>query len=600
MIKKVHLVIGGLILLAPVSSVKAETLRQAVEAALAAHPSVEAAQAAIHIVRQEKKEQRSGYFPELNASTSWGRIFGDNSTSRGLTVDRGQAYSWLWEGSGSMTQLIFDGFETRNRVQAVGARLESEEYNVSDVKENLAFQTVQAYITVLQMQHIIHRTQSYRKQIQNYKDRIEDMVAEGAADESEAAQARDLDVLLERVLIEYQGQLDAAYASYKQFVGRMPLSNLQLPQISASQLPANVDNAIAQASLDHPLVLSLQKQAQAIEYDIEAEKGGFFPDLSGELSYLKRDQVEEIGGELVDGRALIKMNWTFATGGAQSARVKRSRAEYAESIAQQKEAIRQIEGDVRRSYAQFEMATRQFNLLNKREKVLKDLFEAYEVQFEGARVRLLQLMQSENDLFNTQIDLMNAKYQYLLSQYAVLASMGDLQHYFFDMPAMLRHVHNSYEHGQSGSVRDSEIPIQQSPLYKHYKQTHDRNVYPHPVVTKNEMVIGDIGSVSVHKQILQEDNESTAIDAMASETEEKMFVTEEFSSPPMKYDDSALHSWNDTMFSSDVLAEQVEQSVASSLPVITHDNVSVDNAKVKTKMPAIRKSPERVILDYTE
>ena len=171
---------------------------------------------------------------------------------------------------------------------------------------------------------------------------------------------------------------------------------------------------------------STQKEIEAANYDIKAEKAGYYPDVDGELSYLQRDQREEIGGEAEDARAVIKVSWAFETGGGQNARTRRTKAQYAEAIAKNQENIRVVEGEIRRAYAEYETAQKQLSLINKRESAAQDLLEAYKVQFEGAVVRLLQIMQAENQLFNTQLEAITADYRNILSHYIVLGSMGKI------------------------------------------------------------------------------------------------------------------------------------------------------------------------------
>ena len=91
----------------------AETLQRSVVAALNHHPSVTAAMANRDAYIEEKKEQFSGYFPAISVGAAGGRIYGDNSTTRGLSVTRGAGYSGYGEGSISLTQMLFDGFEVK-------------------------------------------------------------------------------------------------------------------------------------------------------------------------------------------------------------------------------------------------------------------------------------------------------------------------------------------------------------------------------------------------------------------------------------------------------------------------------------------------------
>lgn len=404
----------------------AETLRDSVDQALAAHPSIESALAQKVVAKEDVHQTRSGLFPEVSTNVTAGRIFGDNSTSRGLSVSRGTAYSWLGEGSASLTQPIFDGMETFNRIDAARARNESADYNVIDVKENLAISAVQAHLSVMQAQAILDKTKSYYGVIEDYLDRIKLMVDEGVADETEAAQAKNISLMLKSTVTDYEGQLETAYATYREIIGQMPQSELIKPPTLDRLIQEDLESAIENAKTTHPLALSGLKDLEAAGFDVKAEKGVYLPDVDGEVSYLKRDQREEIGGEVEDARAVIKVSWDFETGGAQMARTRQKRAEYSDILAKNSETMRTIEADVRRAYAEYETAKKQVELVRKREVVTEDLFEAYQTQFEGARVRLLQLMQAENQLFNSQLETISAEYRYLFGQYAILASTGQL------------------------------------------------------------------------------------------------------------------------------------------------------------------------------
>ncbi len=404
----------------------AETLQETVQQALVAHPSIEAAQANKNILEEDRKEARSGLFPELSTSVSAGRVFADTSTTRGLSVTRGSAYSWFGEGNASLTQPIFDGNETFNRIDAAEERSKSADFDITDVRENLALQAIQAHLSVLQAQATLDKTTSYIQVIESYLSRIQLMVDEGVADQSEVSQAENISLLLQSALSDYKGQLKAAIANYQQVVGNVPKGELIKPSMQSVRIPDDIDQAINQAKSNHPLIEAGERSLRAAAFDVKAEKAGYLPDFDGEMSYLQRDQEEDIGGEVKDARALLRMSWGFELGGAQKARTTRSREQYSEILAQNRETVRNIEGDIRRAYAEYQTSKNQVDLVKKRESVTSELFEAYKTQFEGARVRLLQLMQAENQLFNAQLESITAEYRYLLSQYNVLASTGEL------------------------------------------------------------------------------------------------------------------------------------------------------------------------------
>lgn len=408
-------------------SAYAASLEEAARQSLQTHPSIEAAKAVLDSTRETKSEARAGYFPDIALGAAAGRIYGDNATSRGLSVTRGAGYSYYGEGTASMSQMLFDGFETPRRVAAANARMNAANASVDDISESLALRAVQSYIDLLRARKGLAMVQGYGSQIDDYLARIADMVEQGASDEVELQQARDVSIILKAINAEYAAQVRAAEARYSEVTGVAPPEDMSEPQDRSSSVENDPAAAIAFAKDTHPALRAAMMQAEAAEYDISAEQATLYPDVNGELSYLKSDKDDVLGGEVIDGRALVRMSWGFSTGGEQLARIRRSKYTKAESQARQAELERQIEQNIRLAYSEYSNASQQMQLLLERRDLNEKLFGAYETQFEGARVNLLQLMQAHNQLFNTQLEVNNGYYRLMNAQYAVLASSGKLR-----------------------------------------------------------------------------------------------------------------------------------------------------------------------------
>jgi adhesin transport system outer membrane protein len=404
---------------------KAETLQETLQQAMISHPSIKGALASKDVAEQGREEVKSDLYPFINAGTSVGYVYANNSTSRGLTVSRGSGSSGIWEGNASLTQPLYNGWQTQNRIGAADARIQAADLTVTDAKQNLALQATQAHIALLQAQETLGKTQSYINTIDDYLDRIQFMVDEGVADETEVTQAQNISLQLKSSLQDSEGQMQAALVNYNEVVGRVPRTTLVKPDY-VTNLPMDIEVAISQAQSIDPIILANKKEMEALGFEVKAEKGALHPDVNAELSGIRREQREIIGGELLDARALLTVNWDFETGGASKARQRQSMAQYSELEAQNEEQMRVIEGDVRRAYAELRTAQSQVDLVRQRENVTQELFGAYKTQFEGAVVRLLQIMQAENQVYNAQLESIAAEYRYLFAQYAVLASIGEL------------------------------------------------------------------------------------------------------------------------------------------------------------------------------
>lgn len=405
----------------------AETLDKSVETALLYHPSVESAKQEADIVKQERKEQFSGYFPHLSVTGTGGRIYGDNATSRGLSTTRGAGYSYLWEGSFTARQMLFDGFRTSSMVDSADARKAAADLNIIDVRENLALNTVRSYIDLQRTQKALDMFAEQAKKVDDYIKRIGNAVDEGAADESELQQANDIRVVLDGLIDDYENQKRTAQAYYFELTGRLPEDELEQAVPRKDLLPEDLAEAVGYARENHPLLKAAVFTADSSKYDTDAEKSSLFPTVDGELSYLKTDKADIIGGEVEDARAVMRLNWNFDVGGGQIARIKQRRHQYQESLSKMNELKRQIERGVRLAYSDYKLAVEQLDNQERRRTLNYKLFETYKTQFEGARITLVQLLQSDNQLFTANLEKMNGEYRVLAAQYAALASMGRLQ-----------------------------------------------------------------------------------------------------------------------------------------------------------------------------
>lgn len=449
-------------------NLRAESLNDAVASALQGNPGIDAAQAGRDALGQDVNEKRSDYFPQLALEAVGGRIYGDNATSRGLSVTRGAGYSGYGEGSVTLTQPIFNGFQTNDRVHAAVARRDSADYGVTNTREDLALRTALAYLDVVRGQESINRIKAYGRTLDSYVDRIQKMVKEGGADASLAQQATDIRRQLDNTLASSEGQLQSAVAIYTELVGHAPDGRLEKPVPPMDIIPAGPADAVSYAHDHHPSLKAAELNVKAADMDRKAEQASYFPTLSGQLSYLKSDERDLLGGEVTDARAVLKMNWNYAVGGAERARVRKTIYQREQSRAQHQDLDRQIARRIEVAYSENKTAEEQGKIQRERVKINEGLFTTQKQQFEGGKVNLLQLEQTDNSLFNARIALMNDEYKALAAKYTILATMGRLQDAMTASPAPMpqpQRKASAEDHVSSPAVTRT-VPVQTSDSFE--------------------------------------------------------------------------------------------------------------------------------------
>lgn len=403
----------------------AESLYDAVHQAITTHPSIEAAKAAQGATDETVREQRSSYFPEISATITGGRIYADNSTSRGLNVTRGVGYSNLGEGTATLSQRVLDWGETGNKVDAAKARASAASSTVVGTEETVAIRAIQAYVGLLRAGELKDKAKANLESIRAYQEKVAIQVNEGGADEAELNRANDFLLLAENAATGFDGEYQQSLADYVEAVGIQPVSALKRPMLPAT-FPNNLNDAIDVAFATHPQVLSAKDALIASDHDMRAETTSYLPKVKTEFSYLKRDQKDVIGGESVDARALMKMDWNYSVGGAQHARVDRAEFLRAQSKAQLQEAYRRIERDVRVAWSALDVVRQQFKTQENRKTATAKVVETYKEQYEGGKRTVVDLMQAESQAFDAAVAFANADYGVLNATYTLLAATGQL------------------------------------------------------------------------------------------------------------------------------------------------------------------------------
>lgn len=407
------------------SAARADSVEDAVREAITTHPAIQSAKEAASASHESVREQRSAYYPELSASITGGRIYSDSSTTRGLSVTRGTGYSYLGEGSATLSQRVYDWGEVGNKVDAALAREMAANRAVDGTVDGIALRAAQAYLGVLRAGDLKAKAASHLRHIQEYREKIAVQVQEGGADEAELNRADDFLLLARNAATGFEGEYNQALANYVEAVGHAPVNSLERPLLPAF-FPESIDSAITAAHETHPQIVSAKQALVASDHDMRAESTTYLPKLRTELSYLKRDQKDLVGGETVDARALMKMDWAYSVGGAQHARVDRAAYGRAQAKAQLQEAYRRVERDIRVAWSGLDVVRQQFRTQEERKTATAKVVDTYKTQYEGGKRSLIEIMQAESQAFDAAVAYANADYGVFNATYTLLAAMGQL------------------------------------------------------------------------------------------------------------------------------------------------------------------------------
>ncbi|CAN7419149.1 TolC family outer membrane protein [Rhizobium sp. LjRoot30] len=410
------------VLLAPQVTL-AETIFGAMAKAYANNPDLNAARAALRATDENVTIAKAGFRPQIEATSSLTAI-GVRDISNG---DDGYQYNTASVGI-SITQRIFDGFQTLNRVrQAESSVLSSREtVKANEIQTLLA--AAQAYSNVARDQQIVVIRQQnlsfLREQVKAANARLE--VGEGTT--TDVAQAEAQLAASEAILAQAISQLKIAEATYVQIVGDMP-EGIKQPSPASKAMPGGLDNAVAIAIRENPTVLAALHAVDAAGYQVKTAEGALLPGvvIRGSVQRLTTSEAPSaLNPDYNTGSVTAQITVPIYQGGAEYGQIRQAK----EQLGQRRILVDSARADVRQSvvaaYAQMEAAKAAI-AANKKQLAAAQL--ALNGVIEERNVgtsTTLDVLTSQQNVLNARESLVASQYNSVVASYSVIAATGRL------------------------------------------------------------------------------------------------------------------------------------------------------------------------------
>ncbi len=133
-----------------------------------------------------------------------------------------------------------------------------------------------------------------------------------------------------------------------------------------------------------------------------------------------------IEGKDRSASALVVMNWNLYRGGGDVARVREFKHRHEQTKEERASAARQIEDDVRQTWASMVSAGERAKEFANQAAANGEVVRAYKDQFNLDRRTLLDVLDSQNELFVSRSNTINAEFLEIFSVFRLLALKGQL------------------------------------------------------------------------------------------------------------------------------------------------------------------------------
>lgn len=416
-----NLMLGLTLPLMTLSMAHATTLENAIKQTLVSHPEISASANRRYSAEHDLQAAKGGYLPTLNldAGTGWEQT--DNAGTR-ASGDHLREMNRS-ESSINLRQNLFNGFATTSEVGRQKATVNSRAYNVMDTSETTALEVVQSYLDVLMREKMVALAQENLTNHERIFDQITLRTEQGVGRLADHEQAEARLAQARNNLLTEQTNLEDARAKYQSVTG-MEAENLTLP--SKFAVPASLEEARKTALENSPLLKLADSDVEATRQQYEAAKSRFYPEVNMEVGRTMDNNVDGTRGHNQEWQAMLRMRYNLFNGGSDKATLSSYAYRTKEAQDVKRNALRQLNEELRLSWNALRNAEQQVPIAKEYADRSMTVRTAYQEQFSLGDRSLLDMLDSENEVFSAQRRYVELQFVEMFSTYRINARMGEL------------------------------------------------------------------------------------------------------------------------------------------------------------------------------
>lgn len=396
------------------------SLKKTAEAVIDHHRTIKGLQENREAVGYELDRAKAGYGPRVDLTGKTGGNALNTKTYRGLNQENN--FYGAYEAGVTVTQPLWDGLATRSRVRSTQATLDSLNERVVDNATTLGLDGIIAHIDVLRNRRLVSLAEDNVRRHEEILSSNRDRQSMGADTSADLSQTEARLSRARSTLASSQASLQQSEDTYRRLTG------LPVPELAEAEHPVRLfdsEKLVLESAMKlNPKVLAYKADVRAAEGDKELADSAFHPMINLEGGAYTTDR----GGDNDDYTSTLEvmgtLKWNIFNSGADAAEVKAAKARIRQARQVLGNQWDEIKLEVRKTWADLASAKAQHKYYAEAVEYNTQTRDAYLEQFLMGQRSLLDVLDSENELFNSSTQSVTMYSNVLVAEYRLHALTG--------------------------------------------------------------------------------------------------------------------------------------------------------------------------------
>jgi outer membrane protein len=415
----------------------ADTIFDAMAKAYDNNPDLNAARAGLRATDEGVTIAKAGWRPQISAFAQNTQTWYDNSgatfpsgeidPATGFELRTDRIKTTTHQRGLTITQQIFDGFQTLNNVRAAESTVFSERATLRAREIQILLSAAEAYSNIGRDQQIIaFRKQNIaflREQVGAAKIRLD--VGDGTTTDVSFAEA---DLARAQALVAAAvSQLKQSEAVYVQIVGDVP-RDVRPAQPVSKLLPRDIDTAVATGWREHPSILSTMHAIDAAGFQVKSAEGAMLPGVVVQGQMLSTEGTEGVSSLSNYNTSSItaRLNVPLYQGGAEYGQIRQAKERLGQQRIMLDSARLEVQQTIVSAMAQYQAATAIISANEAQLKAANDALTGIIEERTAGQATQLDVLTAQAAVLNAKESLAVAHRDAVVASFSILASMGRL------------------------------------------------------------------------------------------------------------------------------------------------------------------------------
>jgi adhesin transport system outer membrane protein len=378
----------------------------------------------IHIYRQVVQDESisgKGWRPSVDLTASTG-VYSTKSPLTGFDENNYESHDVAL----TLTQNLFNGYDTTNAGKQARARIASELQRVYDEADNIALKAIAGYIEALKQRDLVELAELNVKSHEMILRKIRERNDSGAGRRSEEEQTQGRLAQARASLLAQQNNLQDALTRVHFNLGRYVLAeelvNPNVPVIPSQELDWLLDQALA----NHPAMKSALYNIDASDFDYKRAESKFYPKVDLQLKTMFGEDIGGYDGSTDEHSAVINLSYNLYNGGADKSGKQKKLSGVYEHREYAAKVRRQIIETLRLAWMAGKTLNSQLKYLDEYVEKSNRTYGFYREEFFVGQRDLLDLLDAEGERNTAKVNRAKAYYDAQTASFRIYEGMGEL------------------------------------------------------------------------------------------------------------------------------------------------------------------------------